>query len=145
MIQFSKFLQLSYWFSSTVQDFHWFYPVIISFGVLILVALIIQLVLKRVDFEDKNLRKILRELPTPLSVFGIIGLILSFFRYEQVRFLGMRFLFLALFIAFIVWVVYSVFKFKVLYPKIDHEYKKQQFVDKYRPKAKPRKHTFKKK
>jgi len=138
MINFKEWLKLDYWFSEYATEFHLFKPILALFLLLIVVALILHFFIRK-RTENRLLKKFLIGFPQGLYIFGGVGLVLVFLRYEAIRYLSTRFMFLSLLLVFIIWFSYHVFKFKVMFPKVDCEYKKLEEINKYRPTAKKKK------
>jgi len=136
MLNFSKLFTLDYWFFASTTPFYWVIPILLVFASLIVISIILKIVIKKKLVKDKMWKKLLKKLPFPFNVFGILGLILTFFRYEGVKYLGMRFLFLILFLSFVAWLGFKIFEFKVVYPRIECNYEEKLQTDKYKPVSK---------
>jgi len=144
MIDFSKFLNLNYWFSGTPTDFYWWKYVAAVFILLLIVGFVARILSKKKKLGRSH-RKLMLEIKTPFFIFGIIGLILTFFRYEGVKYLSIRFFFLLLLLSFVAWLAYTIFKIRVMYPRVECEYKGKEDENKYRPTSKKKKNKHKKK
>jgi len=138
MLNLSEFLSWGYWFNSQVTEFHYVIPVTTIFMLLIIAAFVVKKLIK-INLKNKLSKKFLKDVPTALYIFGFTGLIFTFLRYEHVKYLSVRFWFLILLVAFIAWIAFHIFQFKVLYPQVECEYKSMQNVDKYRPSPKHKK------
>ncbi len=135
MIDFNSLLTWDYWLAPQPIDFNNVIPVTILFAFLLVLGFIGRRLL-RTDLKNKLIKKFLKGVPAGLYTFGFTGLILTFFRYQYVRYLSMRLWFLLLFVAFLAWIGFHIFKFRVLYPKVECEYKDAIDADRYRPHAK---------
>lgn len=104
-MDFSKFLSLKYLFDARpATEFSFTYQFAVAFLALIVLAVLLQLTLRFVKF-DTLVKRYLKKAPLPLYLFGGIGLLLVFFRYENAPYLAMRLWLIILLLWFIYWVI----------------------------------------
>ncbi|MCL5406986.1 MAG: hypothetical protein M1429_00595 [Patescibacteria group bacterium] len=130
MINFEKFLTKSYIFEITPTTVGFYKYLAIVFGLFILTALILIVKSKRKEEIWKNLYVKIINL---LLFGGAFGLILIFFRYEGIPYLGSRLFLLILLLSLTFWTMTIVwYRFKILPYKIK-EHQKRKAFEKYLP------------
>lgn len=77
--------------------------------------------------DDRYMREIGERIATMLVTIGIIGALIYFFSYEQIRLFGARFMYLFLAVVFIVWIILLAnFAFKIVPAQRAHEALRQE-------------------
>jgi len=105
----------------------------IIFGILILLAVVFFFVSRR---KNKIYHTLQRRAFIFFTAIGIIGLLLTFFRFEQISYLGSRLMFLVLMVVFVLWGGWIGFYIFFVLPKEKQKnFKKQKFI-KYLPRQK---------
>ncbi|PJE58079.1 MAG: hypothetical protein COU81_02660 [Candidatus Portnoybacteria bacterium CG10_big_fil_rev_8_21_14_0_10_36_7] len=111
------------------------YFLVAIFGGLLIMALIIKLT-KKITHQDSFFKKLLQKYFVMLMTMSLLGLMLTWFRYERVYILSARFLLLVWFLGMAVWLVYILkYQFKVM-PQERIKLQKTQEFNKYLPKRK---------
>ncbi len=135
---FAPLLDYHYWLNS--------YPVplgpslaggiFVFFAWFLLTSLILHLISH--GMHEKNALKAdnLKRIVHLLSTIGFLGLLILFFSYEQLPFLGMRFWFFLLFILFLVWLIRIIIYIICDYPKKKSIQEDRERLLKYLPKRK---------
>lgn len=130
-----EFLQPSFWF--TLQP-----PIVTegigrAFLILFLATFILGIVLRlrarRTKKDDRFAWQINSRAASLLITMGFIGLILSFFGYERIRFLGARFWYPVWILITAVWAYYLWRFAKKTVPKMKESQKEKREREKYLP------------
>jgi len=101
-MDFTKFVSISYLFNPSPGSFFtYLYPLASFFLMLILSAIAIQTYII-MRMPDQYTRVYLKKAPGMLYTFGILGLLLMWFRYENARYLSMR-IWVVILLAWFVW------------------------------------------
>ena len=130
MINFNKLLVKSYILETTPPAVGLYKYLAIAFGIFILTAFILIV-------KSKNKEEIWKSLYAKiinLLIFsGAFGLMLIFFRFEGIPYLGSRLFLLVLLLGLIIWSATIIwYRFKIL-PKKIKEYQKRKAFEKYLP------------
>lgn len=133
-LDFRRFIELKYILSPTPgYNFKFFLPLIITFGLLIIVGAVGSYILKK---REKFLKPIAnRLLKFGLSI-GLTGLLLIFLRYENLPFLSMRIWLMLLAIVAIVWSILLIVFIISYLPRAKSNLAKQKVFQKYLPRKK---------
>ncbi|MDP2586239.1 MAG: hypothetical protein Q8P32_00490 [Candidatus Komeilibacteria bacterium] len=130
----SQFLQLSFWFDKYPLPF-FALAMWVALGVLI-AAVAFGAWSKWQSNKnglDKLTKIVWQKLGSLFLSFGIVGLILMFFKQQRVPYLGMRFWLALWLVICLVWLAFILkFIFKEI-PRIKEERKKQAEIKKYLP------------
>lgn len=133
-IEITKLFQNDYLFQITPPSDGLYRYLTIFFSLLILAAIVLTSYYKKSKFKAH--RNVKSKLFSNFLTTGIIGLFLIFCRFEQLPYLGSRFLMLILFLVFIIWVLLILQYWILVAPKeIKKERKKENFT-KYLPRKK---------
>ncbi|KKQ18059.1 MAG: hypothetical protein US31_C0011G0041 [Berkelbacteria bacterium GW2011_GWA1_36_9] len=129
-INFNKLLAKSYILETTPSAVGLYRYLAIAFGIFILTAFILIV-------KSKNKEEIWKSLYAKiinLLIFsGAFGLMLIFFRFEGIPYLGSRLFLLVLLLGLIIWSATIIwYRFKIL-PKKIKEYQKRKAFEKYLP------------
>lgn len=137
MIDIRPFLSLDFWFGTNVsgitsgsQQF-----LFAIFAVLLVLGAIIRMVASRQNL-DKYVTAMFAKLGNMGVVMGAFGLVILFFSYEQVAFLGNRFWYLIWIICLIWWIVRIVIYATKTVPKLKEEAEEKEKQNAYIPKRK---------
>lgn len=129
-INLSKLLEASYIFEKTPAAKGLYLYLAIVFGLLLVLALILIIQLKK---KEKIYKKLHTKIINLLLFTGFLGLVLIFFRWQQIPYLGSRFFMLVLAGVVIIWLgVIYWYRFLIL-PKEIEKYEKQKIFEKYLP------------
>lgn len=102
----------------------------ILFGLMILLAFILIIKAKK---QEEIFKKLYSKIINLLLFSGFFGLVLLFFRFEGIPYLGSRLLMLILFVVAFVWfLLICYYKFRIL-PREIENFKKQKIFEKYLP------------
>lgn len=125
-----KLFQTSYLFEVTPNQEGLYKYLIFVFGALILAGLILIFKTKK---QDKIWKKYFAKIINLYLVTGFIGLVLIFFRFEGIPYLGSRLFLLLLGLIAIIWLINIIwYRYKILPKKIlDNE--KEKIFNKYLP------------
>ncbi|MCX6807781.1 MAG: hypothetical protein NTZ80_03230 [Patescibacteria group bacterium] len=110
MINFATLLTWTYWFanptmsSTTISN-----ALLIIFGALIVIGLLLKVYFRYGSFHPV-MRKFIKPIPGNIMRWGITGMLLAFFRLENVHYLSWRFLW----VIFAIWAIYMIVK-KILF------------------------------
>ena len=136
MIDFKKLIQPSFIFNYQPQTFTFFWYSVIIFSAMVLSAVTVAIFLKTQG--KPYLEKLKSSIFSLLLWTGGFGLALTFFHWQAIPYLSMRFLFEILFLVFIVWLIfilkYLIFNFK----KEKQDFNQSQRFEKYMPRAQSR-------
>lgn len=111
---------------------------IILFILMFFVGMVLRAVRSRRDKEDAYVREMFRRMAGLLTTMGILGVILGFFGFENVRFLGGRFWYPVWVAAVAIW-AFLIFKYiKKQVPMMKAREKERAEKLKYMPKPKRR-------
>jgi glucan phosphoethanolaminetransferase (alkaline phosphatase superfamily) len=132
MINFSRLLDLNFWFAlrPTALSKQTTIVLVAGFGIFLLTAVILGF-LAKIKKQNPPLAKLLRKLKKMFSVMAVVGFILLFFSYEQIYLLGSRFWFLLWFIGLVVWLVFILLYAVGKMPKEKDDLEKKQKYLKY--------------
>ena len=132
-IDFSKFLELAYWFQPRpgILDPGYRYSLMAFFGCIVVLAVLFYLLRKRLQY--KAYRTLYLKLGRLCLTFGLVGFAWLFFRDERIIYLGMRFWFLILLISMAVWLVFILRHYFIDVPKRKKELDEKKEFDKYLP------------
>lgn len=133
-INWGKFTGWRFWFRTPALPFFksTLYFIIFFFVGLIVVAVIFKLA----SMMDKNIyrRRVWRKLWHCFLTMGIIGEVITFFTVSRAPYLSMRFWYVALLIAFLVW-LFFIIKFALQQKsKQDEKTSEKDEYEKYLPK-----------
>ena len=128
-----KLLDPVYIFEKTPPtDFPFQYLVFI-FGFLIILAVIFWFIYGRPKKRIPIYAKLQSKVFNLFCYTGLIGLVLIFFRWQQIAYLGSRFFMLLLLLIFIIWGIYIIyFRLKIV-PKEIKKYQEKKQFEKYLP------------
>lgn len=111
------------------------YFLLVIFAALLLAALVLKVLHHRTK-KDCFHKTLLEKYMVMLMTMSMIGLFLTWFRYERAYLLSARFLLLIWFIGFMVWLFFIVkYQFKIM-PQERAKLQKTQEFNKYLPKRK---------
>ncbi|MFA6492717.1 MAG: hypothetical protein WCV58_01060 [Patescibacteria group bacterium] len=129
-IDFGKLIQKNYLFEATPTSDGLYKYLAIIFVVFILVGFTLIIKAKNIDKIYKNLyTKVIN-----LSLFtGFLGLFLLFFRYEEISYIGSRFIFFVSMAAMVIWAITIIWYRFMILPKKIKEYEKKKNFEKYLP------------
>jgi len=115
-------------------NFFYMWSLIVIFFIMFLAAIVIVIV----SWRNRNIvyKKLFSKIYTMLITIGLVGLLLLFFRYENVYFLSGRFLLLFLVVALLVWLGFIVYYGIRKFPLEITDYKDFLRKEKYIPKSK---------
>ncbi|MFH1253777.1 MAG: hypothetical protein V1664_05650 [Candidatus Uhrbacteria bacterium] len=141
MLDFFTLIKPSYWFnlapvsyganSSNITEY-----IVLGFFVAILLAgIVLRIVQKRYSL-DRFALKMFRALTRLLVTMGILGVILLFFSFEQVRLLGARFWYPLWLIGSLIWLFFILRTYFTVAPKerVKEDLRRQK--EKYLPRSK---------
>lgn len=130
----SNLFTFSYWFSLHPEPFLGVVSKIlyIFFGMLLLAGIVLR-VLARKNIQNVPLKKTYEKLYYLFSTLAVVGLILMFFRQQQVLFLGAPFWFLIWLIVFLVWLFFVLRYILIKAPKLQQEIALKKELKKYLP------------
>ena len=132
-INLSKLFRADYIFEASPVATGLYLYFLIVFGIFIVLSLIFFILLRR---KNKIYHKLYKRASIFFLVIGLIGLLLIFFRFEQIPYLSSRLMFLGLAIVFLLWGGWIGFYIIFTLPKEKKElFKKQKFI-KYLPRHK---------
>lgn len=132
-INLTKLFRADYIFevSPAVIGLYLYFSII--FGILIVLAVIFFFLLRR---KNRIYHKLQKRVFIFFVTIGIIGLLLIFFRFEKITYLGSRLMFLVLMTTFVLWGGWIAFYIIFDLPKEKQKlFKKQKFI-KYLPRHK---------
>ena len=132
-INLAKLFQADYIFELSPAATGLYLYLLIIFGILIGLAVIFFFILRR---KNKIYNKLQKRAFIFFTVIGIIGLLLTFFRFEQIPYLGGRLMFLCLTITFLLWGAWIGFYIIFTLPKEKKDLSKKQKFIKYLPRHK---------
>ena len=104
-------------------------PLLILFGILLIIAIIIFSLL-RIKKTNPPLKKLLRPIPMRLEIFALVGILLVLFRLSAAYYLSMRLFLLIWFVSFI-WYLVLLSKRIRLYPQQLKEFLTKEESKKY--------------
>ena len=111
------------------------YFLMIFFSALLIVAIVIKVIVKKTT-KDCFYKTLSQKYFVLLLTMSLIGIFLTWFRYERVYLLSARFLLLIWFVTFITWLVYILkYQIKVV-PQERIKLQKTREFNKYLPKHK---------
>jgi len=130
MINFSRLLDLNFWFALRPAAPSERTTIILAISFAVFLALgIVCGILAKSKKQNPPLVKLFRKLKKMFGTMAVIGFIILFFSYEQIYFMGSRFWFLAWFIGFVVWVVFiALYALKKMPKEKDELEKKQKYL-----------------
>lgn len=109
---------------------------VIIFVLLFLVGMALRVVGVRRKKEDAYVREMFRRLAGLLTTMGILGMIIGFFSFEDLRFLGARFWYPIWLIVFIIWAFFIIRYIKKQVPMMRAREIEREEKFKYMPKPK---------
>ena len=128
-----KLFEPSYIFEKTPSANSDYLYLAIVFGLFIVLAIVFWFIYGK---KKKNLPVLSSLQGRFFNIFfytGISGLVLIFFRFQQIPYLGSRLFLLILILVFIIWSIYLLyFYFKILPQKIS-KFREEQIYNKYLP------------
>ncbi len=127
-------LSVGYWFNLHPDPFLGVVLKIlyIFFGALLLAGIVLR-VLSRKNSRNIPIKKIYEKFYYFFSTLAVIGLVLMFFRQQQVLFLGAPFWFLIWLLAFGVWLFFTLRYALVKAPKLQQQIALKKELSKYLP------------
>lgn len=129
-INFQKFLDKDYIFEPSPPPTGLYQYLAVIFGLFLIAGVIIAAQTRR---KEEIYKKLFVRIVSLFLFTGTSGLILVFFRYEGIPYLGSRLLLLVLLAVFIIWALLVVrYKFLIL-PKEIRQYQKKKIFEKYLP------------
>lgn len=132
MIDFKKLIQPSYILDSQPRQFQFLLPAVIIFGAAVIASILIWIFLKTSKAPYKE--KIKSAISNWLLWLGISGLILVFFRWQEIPYLSARILFEILFLVFLIWLGF-ILKYLIFnYKKDKDNFAERMRFEKYLPK-----------
>jgi uncharacterized membrane protein YdcZ (DUF606 family) len=128
-----KLLDRSYIFEVTPESNSSYLYLALLYGLLIILAVVLGLLSKK---KIIPIKKLYRGIQNLFLYTGIIGLILIFFRWQGLPYLGSRLMVILLGLFFIVWLLLIIlYRFFTL-PKIIIEIQERENFEKYLPQKK---------
>ncbi|MBU0646531.1 hypothetical protein KJ611_03635 [Patescibacteria group bacterium] len=109
---------------------------IVLFILMFLAGLALRVARARQDKEDSYGRELYRRLASLLATMGVLGMILGFMSFENIRFLGGRFWYLIWLVATVIWIFLIVKYIKKQVPMMQARQKEREEKLKYIPKPK---------
>jgi len=134
-IDLTKLFRSDYIFEASPVASGLYLYFLIIFGIFIVLSVIFFFIARR---KDKTYHKLQKRAFIFFVVMGIIGLLLIFFRFEQIPYLGSRLMFLALVLTLILWGCWIGFYVIFKLPKEKQKIFKKQKFNKYLPGRKGR-------
>ena len=132
-------LNPAFWFSPEVLNVEsWGGRIILMVFVILFLAGLVLRVMAKQKKEDRHLSLILKKVVSFLVTMGLLGLILYFFSFENVRVLGSRFWYVFWMIGFVVWLVFIISFIKKDIPAMKAAIIEAKEKEKYLPNAKRR-------
>ena len=131
----NQLFRLNYLFSlNPGPKFLYMWPLVIIFGIMLMAAIVVIIV----SWRTRNIvyKKLFSKIYTMFLTIGIVGLLLLFFRYENVYFLSGRFFLLFLLVALLIWSGFVIYYGIKKFPLEIINYKNFLRKEKYIPKAK---------
>ena len=132
-INLAKLFQADYIFESYPAATGLYLYFSIIFGILIGLAIIFFFIIRR---KNKTYHKLQKRAFIFFTIIGLIGLLLTFFRFEQIPYLDSRFMFLCLGVTFVLWGAWIGFYIIFTLPQEKKEISKKQKFIKYLPRHK---------
>jgi len=111
----------------------------VFFAVMIITGIIIRILGANRKKTHRKLAKLLKQIAVLLLTMGIIGVILYFFSYEEIRFLGARFWYTVWLLSTLIWTGVIVYYAKKKVPGMLIEEKEKLEREKYLPRRKKKK------
>lgn len=134
-INLGKYFQLSYIFEVNPTTDGWSWDVLIIFGTFVVLAAIIFFLFRNLKYNAQRQAK--RYLFNLFLTIGLVGILLWFFRIQQIPYIGGRFVFYLLGLTFVAWggwiLYFTIFKLK---RDIKKEQEKEKFLQYLPTKAK---------
>jgi uncharacterized protein YacL len=144
-MDFSKLFDLNYLFDPRPGSaFYFMIAMIVVFLGLIMTSFYLEKWISKHPLK-KALKQVLPHTAKHLRGLGILGFVLLFFRYENLPYLSMRALLIALLISIMAYIGYSVHQFRSKLPAIIEQQKKAKKKKTYLPKSKKKKKSKKRK
>lgn len=128
-------ITLNFWFNTNPPSF--VPPVFLGLGILLIVIFIVGIVIKWYGYKLRSnppLHRVLSRIGRADIAIAVIGGFLYFVSYEQIQFVSMRFWWLLLFVAAIVWAVFIVLDILKRYPVEKKVRAERMEKEKYLPK-----------
>lgn len=132
----SKFFDLSYLFElQPGSSFRFMVPLIAFFLILAIGSFYLEKWIKKQPHK-KAITELLPKLSSRIRLFGILGFVLLFCRYENIPYFAMRIVLLAYLVGILVYVGRSIYKYKKHLPELLEKKEKKEIHFKYLPKSK---------
>ena len=128
-----KLFQLDYIFEKTPDAAGAYKYLVFLFVFLILLSVVAWIGYGRLSRKIPLWRKMQTRVFNFFFYTGIIGLILLFFRYEQIAYLGSRFFLILLLLVFIIWGIYILYFRIIRFSKEIIQYHEQKKFEMYLP------------
>lgn len=109
---------------------------VIIFVLMFLMGMVLRAVRARQKKEDAYVREMFRRMASLLTTMGVLGIVLGFLGFENVRFLGGRFWYPIWLIATLVWAFFIIRYVKKQVPLMKAREKEREEKYKYIPKPK---------
>ncbi|MBM2820285.1 MAG: hypothetical protein HW405_45 [Candidatus Berkelbacteria bacterium] len=135
-IDLLKLLNTKYIFEISPEPISDYLYLSILFGLLIVIAFIFWFIYKRKRKQLDLFKAVQKSVFNPFFYTGIIGLILIFFRWQGMPYLGSRFFLLVLLLLFLFWGTNIIYFRFVTFPKRIKEYQEKKNFNKYLPSSK---------
>lgn len=133
-----QFLTLSYYFNTAPgANFRYWLVMFIFAGVLIVIASLIKTYSQKT--EDKILKKMIKTYPAKFFWFGIVAILLTVARLENITFFSMRFFWIVYFGLLIYIIVTNIKTFYREYPRKVKQSLSHKGKNKYLPTQKKKK------
>lgn len=132
-MEFGNLFTFSYWFSQPLpaeKEAYWIWVLIL----LAITAVGFGCLIYKNYIKDKGLSLVLEKASNLGLTIGVIGIMLFFFRQQNIFFLGWRFWFLLWFVGLIIWKARIVRFFLKRVPEIRSEQADRERKEKYLPK-----------
>lgn len=117
------------------SSFKFMVPLIAFFLILAIGSFYLEKWIKKQPHK-KAINELLPKLSSRIRLFGILGFVLLFCRYENIPYFAMRFVLLAYLIGILVYVGRSIYKYKKHLPELLEKKEKKEIHNKYLPKNK---------
>lgn len=131
----TKFIQFNFIFDRYPTEIHLptFYVILGFFILLFLLGLTFALFASKKEKADKIIAKFFNKVSNWGLWSGIIGLLITFFRYERVAYLGMRFWTIIWLLFIFGWFILILKYFLKDVPKLKKEKERKKEFEKYLP------------
>lgn len=109
---------------------------IIIFVLMFFVGMVLRVVRARKKKEDVYVREMFRRIASLLTIMGILGIILAFLSFENIRFLGGRFWYPIWLVVVVIWIFFIVKYIRKQVPIMQTKEREREEKYKYMPKPK---------